>query len=124
MPLSSWSANFFTRLHRYRVLLRRRWWVLLLTVSVFVCYQAYQISQEPPKYESVGQMMLSGRFSIPEGSLYNEETTNFFGTQLALMTSMEVRDRAAKRLQVTRPELVPVPVELTAYQAPRTSIFI
>jgi capsular exopolysaccharide synthesis family protein len=123
-PLSSWSATFFTRLHRYRVLLRRRWWVLLLTVSAFVCYQAYQISQEPPKYESIGRMMLSGRFMIPEGSLYNEETTNFFGTQIALMTSMEVRDRAAKRLQVTRPELAPVPVDLTAHQAPRTSIFI
>ena len=39
-------------------------------------------------------MMVSGKININEGSMYSEELLNFFGTQIELMQSGEVRSRA------------------------------
>jgi polysaccharide biosynthesis transport protein len=69
-------------------------------------------------------MMVSGKISLPEGSVYSEELANFFGTQVELMRSGEVRQRAIGRLAATQPELQPVPVALEISQLPQTAIFV
>ena len=115
--LSSWSANFLTRLHRYKMLLRRRWWILALTISFCVCYEAYQISQETPSYQSEARMMVSGRFNIPEGSLYNEETSNFIGTQIELMTT-KIR---IERMRIDLLKLIGVVVSKGVCREPRAA---
>lgn len=121
--LSTWSAAFFTKLHRYRALVKRRWYVPVLTVAVGLCVQSYRFAQTRPTYISSGKLIISPRLSLPENAVVGDESTYFIGTQLELMQSAEVRARARARVQAIKPDLTPVPVTLSAYQTPRTSIF-
>src|ERR1039457_1225312 len=88
---SAWTARFFSRLHRYRNLFRRRWWVLLVCVGLALAAMAVIIQKAATKYVSVGQMIVSIRLNIQQGSLYSEDLNNFLGTQAALMKGTEVQ---------------------------------
>jgi len=123
-PLALWSVTFLTRLYRYKALLKRRWWILALTISGALCYQSAQIATEPPNYQSTARMMVKIKVSLPEGSVYSEEFSNFFGTQMELMRCGEVQSRARVRLAAMRPDLVYVPVGVVTFLTPRTSIFV
>jgi capsular exopolysaccharide synthesis family protein len=118
-----WSTSFFTRLHRYRSLLLRRWWIPVLTICLGLFVQAWLIYQTPPLFLSASKMMLAGKLNITQGAVYSEDTMNFYGTQIQLMQSAEVRRTAEALVRSTHPELQPVPVEITVTQKPRTSIF-
>jgi len=118
-----WSTALITRLHRYKALLLRRWWIPVLTVSLGLFVQAWLHLQTPPSYLSVGKMMLAGNLKIAQGAIYSEDTQNFYGTQIQLMQSAEVKRGAEALVRSTHPEMQPVPVEITVVQKPRTSIF-
>ena len=68
--------------------------------------------------------MVSGRLNLQQGAVFSEELANFFGTQMELMKSSEVRSRAINRLAATEPQLQSVPVTLSVSQLPQTSIFV
>src|SRR5437868_8801655 len=118
-----WSTAFFTRLYRYKSLLLRRWWILLLTICCGLFVEAWLIFQTPPSFQSTSKMMMAGKLNINQGPVYSEDNVNFYGTQIQLMQSAEVRRGAAALVRSTNPELQPVPVELSVAQRPRTSIF-
>jgi uncharacterized protein involved in exopolysaccharide biosynthesis len=56
--------------------------------------------------------------------MYSEELLNFFGTQIELMQSGEVRNRALARVQALNPTLKPVKVQLSVGQQPKASLFV
>jgi len=118
-----WSTAFFTRLHRYKSLLRRRWWIPLLTICLGLFVQAWLIYQTPPSFQSTSKMMLAGKMNISQSAVYSEDNVNFYGTQIQLMQSAEVKRSAEALVRATRPEMQPVLVEITVAQKPRTSIF-
>jgi uncharacterized protein involved in exopolysaccharide biosynthesis len=122
------SARFFNRLHRYKNVVRRLWWVLPLTIGIALGVQIYRLWQAPPAYVSVGRMIVSIKIQIPAGSVYTEELSNFLGTQVALMRSSTVQNRALERLRALKRELAPPdqpppPVELQITVSPKTTIF-
>jgi succinoglycan biosynthesis transport protein ExoP len=119
----SWSTSFVTRLHRYRTLLLRRWWIPLLTICLGLFVEAWITIQTPPSFLSAGKMMMPGQLRIPQGAIYSEESQNFFGTQIQLMQSAEVKRGAESLVRSTHPEMQSVPVVLSIFQRPRTSIF-
>jgi len=127
-PQSFWQLwnKWRIQLIRYGNQLKKRWWVLVLVLSVTLCGSAYYVSQIPPSFASSGRMMVAGQIRLAEGGTasYNEEFVNFFGTQLELMQSGEVRKRAEARALALHPELKPEPINLIVGQLPRTSIFI
>src|SRR6266513_3410890 len=118
-----WSTAFITRLHRYKALLQRRWWIPVLTICLGLFIQAWLIYQTPPSFQSISKMMLAGKLNISQGAVYSEDSVNFYGTQIQLMQSQEVRHSAESLVRSAHPELQPVPVEITVLQKPRTSIF-
>jgi capsular exopolysaccharide synthesis family protein len=120
---TSWSAAFITRLHRYKSLFLRRWWIPVLTICLGLFVEAFLIYQTPPLYQSNSKMILAGSMKIPQGAIYSEETQNFYGTQIQLMQSDEVRRSAESLVRSAHPELQPVPVQIFVIQKPRTSIF-
>jgi succinoglycan biosynthesis transport protein ExoP len=120
---ASWSTSFITRLHRYKALLLRRWWIPVLTVCLGLFVEAFLIYQMPPSYLSASKMMVAGKMNLPAGAIYSEEMQNFYGTQIQLMQSAEVKHGAEALVRSTHPELQPVPVEIIVVQRPRTSIF-
>ncbi len=122
MPVS-WSTSLVTRLHRYRSLLARRWWIPVLTICIGMFVQAWLIYQTPPQFLSAAKMMLAGKLNLAQGAVYSEDNVNFYGTQIQLMQSAEVRRSAEALVRSTHPEMQSVPVEIAVVQKPRTSIF-
>lgn len=120
---ASWSTGFVTRLHRYKTLLLRRWWIPVLTICLGLFVEAWIDIQTPPSYLSTSKMMMPGQLRIPQGAVYSEESQNFFGTQIQLMQSAEVKRGAEALVRSTHPEMQPVLVTLSIFQRPRTSIF-
>lgn len=113
-----------TVLYRFLLVVKRRWWVAFLTVSIGLAIAGWYAGQLPPSYLSAARMMVSGKINLPEGVVYSEEVSNFFGTQMELMQSGEVQTRALARVQALRPDLQPVKVKLNVGQQPKTSIFM
>src|SRR2546430_388839 len=118
-----WSTALITRLHRYKALLLRRWWIPVFTICLGLFIEAWLIYQTPPSYQSTSKMMLAGKLNIAQGAVYSEDSVNFYGTQIQLMQSAEVRHSAESLVRSAHPELQPVPVEIFVLQKPRTSIF-
>jgi succinoglycan biosynthesis transport protein ExoP len=112
-----------SRFERIRRVVFRYWWILAVTTSAGLLYQGWLAFNKPVTYESHARIIVSGKVRIPEGASFNEEAVNFFGTQLELMRSAEVRQRAAARVRSARPDLSPAPVSLSVTQIPLTSIF-
>src|SRR5689334_23971463 len=94
---TSWSAAFITRLHRYKSLLVRRWWIPVLTICLGLFVEAFLIYQTPPSFLSTSKMMVAGQLKMAQAAIYSEEAQNFFGTQIQLMQSTEVK-RGAEAL--------------------------
>lgn len=65
---------------------------------------------------------MAGKLNIAQGAVYSEDSVNFFGTQIQLIQSAEVRHSAESLVRSSHPELQPVPVDLFILQKPRTSI--
>jgi succinoglycan biosynthesis transport protein ExoP len=120
---ASWSTSLITRLHRYKSLLLRRWWILVLTICLGLFVEAFLAYQTPPSFMSTSKMMLAGKLNIAQGAVYSEDSQNFYGTQIQLMQSTEVKRGAEALVRSTHPEIAPIPVEVTVVQKPRTSIF-
>jgi polysaccharide biosynthesis transport protein len=117
-----WSASFITRLHRYKSLLARRWWIPVLTICLGLFVEAFLIYQTPPSFLSIAKMMMGGKLNVSQ-VVVSEDTMNFYGTQIQLMQSAEVKRGAEALTRSTHPEMQPVPVEISVVQKPRTSIF-
>ena len=120
---ASWTTSFITRLHRYKAILLRRWWIPLLTICLGLFVQAWLIYQTPPSFLSTSKMMLAGKLNISQTAVYSEDNVNFYGTQVQLMQSSEVRRSAEALVRSLHPEMQPVPVQISVTQRPRTSIF-
>ena len=120
---STRTARFLNYFHRYKNLLRRRWWVLPITLAIGLGIQGYRILKAPPTYVSVGRMMVSIKLQIQTGSVYTEEISRFLDTQVALMKSVTVMNRATDRVRALKPNLPAVPVGLAISILPKTTIF-
>jgi capsular exopolysaccharide synthesis family protein len=120
---TSITTSIVTRLHRYKALLIRRWWIPLLTTCLGLFVGAWMIFQAPNAYLSTSKMMVAGKLNLAQNAVYSEDTNNFYGTQIQVMQSDEVRRGAESVVRATHPELAPVKVNLTVTQRPRTSIF-
>jgi polysaccharide biosynthesis transport protein len=120
---ASIATALITRLHRYKALLLRRWWIPLLTTCLGIFVGAWVIFQAPNAFLSTSKMMLAGKLNLSQNAVYSEDSNNFYGTQIQLMQSDETRAGAAALVRATHPELAPVKVRLSVSQKPRTSIF-
>jgi len=92
-------------IYRAKMVLRRYWWIIPAAIALGVGYKAVEGLLKAPIYVSSAQMIVSGRIALPENDVYAEERDNFFGTQIELMTSDQVRARAVERIKVTQPDL-------------------
>ena len=120
---ASITTSIVTRIHRYKALLIRRWWIPLLTMCLGVFIGAWTIYQAPNAFLSTSKMMMAGKLNLSQNAVYSEDSDNFYGTQIQLMESDQVRASAETLVRATHPELQPVKVILSVTQRPRTSIF-
>ncbi|WP_269540954.1 polysaccharide biosynthesis tyrosine autokinase [Cerasicoccus fimbriatus] len=118
-----WSEALRSFYFRARMSLSRLWWVVVICVAIGVSVKWYQQSQRRPEYRSYALMVIDGQVSIPEGARYQEVFLNFFGTQIKLMNSQQVRQMAEQRVAALYPELKKVPVYVSIQQSADASAF-
>ena len=121
-PLS--PAALRARVYRYSLLLRKYWWLPLMVLSASLLVQGVRYFLSEPLYVSTGRMMVAPRIMTKESAVYTEELTNYFGTQVSLMQSEEIKRRAARSIEASHPDLKDFTAELGVQQEPKASIFI
>ncbi len=73
---ASWTTSFITRLHRYKALLLRRWWIPLLTICLGLFVQAWLIYQTPPSFVCTSHINLAGQQKKAPAARDSEEPKN------------------------------------------------
>jgi len=94
------ASLFWSRLHRYQLLLRKHWWVMPFCVCLVLFPVGYWALTSPPFYETRGRMWMAGKLNLAEGKLFNEELSTFLGTQAELLRSSTIRGRAIEELKL------------------------
>jgi len=117
------ATRFFNQWHRYKNLVCKHWWILVLMLGLGEGIQWFFLSRVPPSYLSEGRMIVNVKLDIPNANIYSEELNNFFGTQMALMQSDSVLNRVRLRLQSTNAFADASPVKINVTLSPKTSIF-
>ncbi len=120
----AWRTRVLCRFNRVRNLLRTKWWILVLGLVLGLASAGLYQHFARPQYVSYGRMMTSIKLMLPEGSVYTEELSNFLGTQMALMQSGVVQNRAHARLSAQMTNSVAEPVLLKVTVLPKTTIFV
>jgi len=120
---AAWWISFLTRIPRYKFLLRKRWWILALTLAIGGLAAAWRVASQPVVFLSTARLIVSGRLSIQQSASYNEYEGGFFVNEIERMKSGEVRRRTEERLQGLYPGIRPSPVMLDASQHAHSSIF-
>ncbi len=121
---AAWWMTLQAGARRYFCLLQKWWWVVLLATTGGAFLGSWTAWRQPTVYVSSGRMMVGGHVTLPENVSYNEEFANFFGTQVELMQSPEVRRRAADRVQAGDPGIEPCSVQVVVQQLAHTSLFV
>lgn len=119
-------------LRRVLQTLRRKWWIVALGLLLPLPPTYYFYRHKPPAYSSKGSMWVRGALRMVDVGQFTEDAQNFFGTQIQLLQSDTLKERALNRLRSREPNLkVPsdaegrpqLPVVLVS-QAPRSSVFL
>lgn len=130
-PQNPGQSSTLNRIHetsakfqRYKILLRRRWWFLLLTASIGVCIMALRITGKPDTYQSLAKLVAGGRIVAQEGNVgWQEQLTDFYGTIIETLESAEMKKRALARVHALHPDLKDTNVEIRVAQTKGSAIF-
>lgn len=118
-----WSARIGIKAFRYKGLITRFWWIPLLTVSAGLAWQGWILFRTPVLYASQGTLMVTEPIDLQDNTAAREESDEFFGTQIAIMSNQEVATRARQQVAIEAPDLKPCDVQITPTQVLRTSLF-
>ena len=116
------SAKF----QRYKILLRRRWWFLLLTAAIAICVEALRITGQATQYIALGKVVVGATMvnadPAKSAAQVNLQTTEFYGTQIEMLESGELRRHALDRVRGLHPEFKEIEVETRVTQTKGSSI--
>ena len=121
--LAASSRRLHARFIRYRMLLRKYWWVVAFGVALGTGIAAWMVASQKQIYMSQARMMVSGKINLPEGGSFSEEMTHFMNTQGELMKDEAIRTRAEAYVRTTAAEIPVSMVMLRVEPLPQTSIF-
>lgn len=113
------SAKF----QRYKILLRRRWWFLLLTASIGVCVQALRITGRPQEFRSLAKLVAGGQMIFNDSVTWREQQADFYGTIIETVESAEMKRRALERVRALNPDVKDSDVEIRVAQTKGSAIF-
>lgn len=112
------------QLQRYKLLLLRRWWFLLLTASIGVCYQALMITNEPETYRALAKLVAGGRIVAQDSAVaWQEQLTDFYGTIIETLEGADLKRQTMERVERLYPELKKTDVNIRVTQNRGSAIF-
>lgn len=87
-------------------------WIILTCIGVCAALFLIRALIQGPMYVSTAKLMAGGQITLPEKSIFQEERLGYFGTQMNILQSARVQERAFERVSVLHPELKQVKVGL------------
>src|SRR5262245_36350205 len=119
-------------LRQFLQTLRRKWWIVLVGAILPVGPTFYYLRNQPVEYVSKARMWVRGSFRMSDVGQYTEDVQNFYGTQIELMKSPYILQRAVDRVKASNPNLqqpkdeqgVPAIPLIRVSQAPKSALFI
>lgn len=117
--------NFAIQFEKYRDMLLKRWWILLVCLSFGLAYGGYKTYGKPDIYISRGTMMVKPQVDTTRvAATPTDEMVNFYGTQVQLMQSGQVQSAALAKLADFAKKFNPPPTaQLSVYRVRDSSIF-
>jgi capsular exopolysaccharide synthesis family protein len=112
------------RIYRYRAVIKRYWWLLLICASVGLLYEVFVLVTKPTRFVSVGKLKVSE--AVTDESAKSWTVTNGWGqTVVEELKGSIVRERAVKKIAIDKPQSVALAdgVEITALNEPNTFLF-
>lgn len=115
------------KLQRYKILFRRRWWFLLLLSAMMVCATVLYITSRPTEYIAMGQLLVGTSVNAAERLTGNNMVNNmmpqdYYGTQIEILESAELRRRVLDRIRSLHSELEEIAVDVRVTQNKGSSI--
>jgi capsular exopolysaccharide synthesis family protein len=112
------------RLYRYRAVIKRYWWVLLLCVSLGLLIEVVVLITKPRRYVSIGKLNVS-EVATDDASRTLQTNSTFYQTVVETLKSSVLRERVTKKIAAEKPASLPLAegVEITAINEPNTFIF-
>ncbi|MEQ1862452.1 MAG: polysaccharide biosynthesis tyrosine autokinase [Chthoniobacteraceae bacterium] len=110
------------KLYRIRTLVRRYWWVLLLTISAGLGLESWIVFDKPDLYSSSSDLIVREELETELSKRYSDSYGALIGNTLKMLESPDVFEAARRRIELESPQLGGE-VAVTASVAPRTSIF-
>ena len=122
-PTGAIGAAINVRIYRIRALVRRHWWILLLTIGAGLAFEGWVAYKKPDAYESNSEIMVRDEVNVDDSrKIVNESHETLWGNTLKMLQSSEVAEGARRQLEIQAPELTGQ-INLVAINTPRTSIF-
>lgn len=123
-PKGELGSRTGVRFYRYRAIIKRYWWVLLLCLSVGLLYEVFVLVTKPTRFVSVGKLIVN-ETGADESSHARTMEQNWGGTIVETLKSPVIRDRAAKKVAIEKPQFehLVAGVEISALNEPNTWLF-
>ncbi len=115
----SWSLAFWNKVHRYRQLMLKYWWVLLFTLSIMLFLGAYYQISRPPTFLSTAtlyydvesrQVAIGGQADANPNAMVE----GFLDREADIIVAPVTKELAAKQLLARYPGQEAAPVNLAA----------
>ena len=116
----SWSLAFWNRVHRYRVLVQKFWWVLVLTLSICLFAAAWHQINRPVTYLSAASLTADLEHTGPhvgdqQGGVVPQDSDDYMAKLVPVITKgRQIQQMATDSLQAKYPNLLASPVSLNA----------
>lgn len=110
------------KLYRVRTVLKRHWWILLLTVAADLAFEGWRVYKEPERFTSSSEIMVRDEVVVNEANKISESYAVLFGNTIKLLESDQVKLGAQRIVELEAPQLSGT-VSIAAQNTPRTSIF-
>ncbi len=106
----SWTLSFWNRVHRYRCLLTKFWWVMVFVLSASVCLAAWIVATRPSTYLSNASLIvenknLSVENSTGQNSAFNLALDDYMHQQIDILKGRNVQARATDHLLAQYPDV-------------------
>ena len=118
-----WTTKFGIKAYRYRALVKKRWWILAVAVSLGLLCEAWILIRQPVLFESVGNLVVGGGLETGGGVKYSEDQDGFYVTQVKILQSPTMLERTRQVMELAQPQLHGT-IDILANIEARSKIFV
>jgi capsular exopolysaccharide synthesis family protein len=122
------ASTFYLR--KFLAALRKRWWVPVLALALFLGAASGYLLWTPPTYVSQASMWETEKLRLPGGELFSEDPQDYIGNQTELIQSDKLEQLTLAGLQTVMTNGIPrdkdgkpLKVKLAVKQAAKSSVF-